>query len=250
MIHGIAFSNPYNISSEKKPEIIDTVEKNYRISRCVYQFVFVDVADSFIEYIYSLNVDEIQQLDDDLIANGWGTKSLLEIENAYGLLIVPDGEVPDGTEKINLKLLYEMFKDTQSHGLVSIPFLCALGIFVGLNISIPKYALTELYKNLSYKILRGARNLEFEAISNLVGEISFQIKNSNLLNFKKKKNKTKKVVLTLKNHMISLKNQKNLKKNQKRTYTKTLNIKKIEHPYVEPQVQDAETIEKETKKRR
>ena len=98
-----------------------------------------------------------------------------------GLLIVPDGEVPDGTEKINLKLLYEMFKDTQSHELVSIPFLCALGIFVGLNISIPKYALTELYKNLSYETLSGARNLEFEAISNLVGEISFQIKNSNLL---------------------------------------------------------------------
>ena len=28
-----------------------------------------------------------------------------------GLLIVPDGETPDGTEKINLKLLYQMFKD-------------------------------------------------------------------------------------------------------------------------------------------
>ena len=48
--------------------------------------------------------------------------------------------------------------------------------------------------------------------------------------------------------MISLKNEKNLKKNQKMTYTKTLNIKKIEHPYIEPQVQDAETIEKERKK--
>ena len=47
--------------------------------------------------------------------------------------------------------------------------------------------------------------------------------------------------------MISLKSQKNLKKSQKRTYTKILN-KTIEHPYIEPQVQDAETIEKETKK--
>ena len=37
-----------------------------------------------------------------------------------GLLIVPDGEVPDGEEKINLKNLYEMFKDTPSHGLVSL----------------------------------------------------------------------------------------------------------------------------------
>ena len=43
-----------------------------------------------------------------------------------GLLIVPDGDVPEGTEKINLKLFYEMFKDTESHGLVSIQFLGAL----------------------------------------------------------------------------------------------------------------------------
>ena len=106
-----------------------------------------------------------------------------------------------------------MFKDTQSHGSVSIQLLCALGIYFGLNVSIPKYALTELYKNLSYETLSGTRDFEFEAISDLVGEISFQIKNSTLLNIKKKKNKTKKAALTLKNHMISLKNLINLRKN-------------------------------------
>ena len=31
-------------------------------------------------------------------------------------------------------------------------------------------------------------------------------------------------------------------------YLKTLNLKKVEHPYVVPQVQDAKTIERETKK--
>ena len=213
IIHEIEFNNPYNISSEKKAEIIDTVEKNYRISRRVYQSLFVYIADSFVEYIHSLNVDEIQQLDDDLKANGWGTKSLLEIENAYepltifqmfyyfngrlcltnGLLIISDGGVPKGTEKINLKLLYEMFKDTESHRLVSIQFLCALGIFFGLDTSIPKYALTELYRNLSYETLSGARNLEFDVISDLVGERQFQIKNSTLLNMKRKEDKTKKL---------------------------------------------------------
>ena len=98
---------------------------------------------------------------------GGRTKSLLEIEKANelltifqmfyyfngrlpltkGLLIVPDGEVPEGTEKINLKLLCEMFKDTQSHWLVSIQFFSALGTFFGVDISIPKHAITELYKN-------------------------------------------------------------------------------------------------------
>ena len=115
-----------------------------------------------------------------------------------GLLIVPDGEVPESTEKINLKLLYEMFKDTQSHGLVSLQFLCGLGIFFGLDISIPKYTVTELYKNLSYETLSGARNLEFEAISDLVGKISFQIKNSTLLNIKRKEEQDKESSLDIK----------------------------------------------------
>ena len=85
IIHGIEFNNPYDISSEKNPEIIDTVGKNYRISRWIYQSLFVDAVGIFIEYINSLDVDEIQQLDNDFKANGWRTKSLLKIENAYEL---------------------------------------------------------------------------------------------------------------------------------------------------------------------
>ena len=154
----LSLTIPTSFQAKRSLNIIDTIEKNYKISRCVYQSLFIDVADSFIEYIHLLDVDEIQQLDYDLKANGWGTKSLREIENAYelltifqifyyfngslpltnGLLIVPVGETPEGTEKINLKLLYEMFKETKSHGSVSIQFLCALGIFFGLHISILK----------------------------------------------------------------------------------------------------------------
>lgn len=74
-----------------------------------------------------------QELDDDIKANGWSVIPLLDIENAYelltifqmfylngrlpltnGLLVVPNGKVPEGSEKINLKNLYEMFKDTHS----------------------------------------------------------------------------------------------------------------------------------------
>ena len=67
------------------------------------------------------------------------------------MLIVPDGEVPIGTEKINSKNLHEMFKDTKSHGLVSLQIIGALGILFGLDISVLKNAITELYKNLSYE---------------------------------------------------------------------------------------------------
>ena len=84
----------------------------------MYQSLFADVVGSFIEYIHSLDVDEILQLDDDLKSNGYGAKSLLEIENAYKLLntfqifyyfngrfsltnrllIVPDGETQRSAE--------------------------------------------------------------------------------------------------------------------------------------------------------
>ena len=88
-----------------------------------------------------------------------------------GLIIVPNGEVPEGMEKINLKNLYTMFKNTKSHGIVSLHFLCWLEIFLGLWTSIPKYGLTELYQNLSYETLSGARNYEFENVSDLIGGI-------------------------------------------------------------------------------
>ena len=45
-----------------------------------------------------------------------------------GLLIVPDGEVPECEEKINLKQLYKMFKDSDSYGLISV---CTWNIFLG-----------------------------------------------------------------------------------------------------------------------
>ena len=202
---------PTRFQPNKNTQIIDTVEKNYKISRRIYQSLFVD-ADSFIEFIHSLDVDEIQELYDDLKGNGWGVRSLLEIENAYelltafqmicylngilslrnGLLIVPDEKVPEGTEKINLKILYQMLKDTSSHGLVSIQFLSALGIFFGLDISTPKNAATELYRNLSYESLSGVGDHEFQAISDLVGDMSFQIKNSTLSNTKRKEKQDKK----------------------------------------------------------
>ena len=108
------------------------------------------------------------------------------------LLIVADGVVPEGEEKINLKQLYEMFKDTNFNGLVSLQFLLEIGIFFGFDVSIPKRTIKELYKNLSYEVFRGARVIEFDAVSDLVEELSFKIKRSTLSNRdKKKKNKTK-----------------------------------------------------------
>ena len=42
-----------------------------------------------------------------------------------GLLIIPDGDVPEGEDRVNMKSLYDMFRHMYSHGLVSLPFLWA-----------------------------------------------------------------------------------------------------------------------------
>ena len=44
----------------------------------------------------------------------------------HGLLIIPDGDVPEGEYRVNMKSLYDMFRYIYSHGLVSIPFLWAI----------------------------------------------------------------------------------------------------------------------------
>ena len=56
----------------KKPRIMREIEKTCKICRRVYQSLFIDIADFFIEYIESLDLDEIQQMDDDIKSNGWG----------------------------------------------------------------------------------------------------------------------------------------------------------------------------------
>ena len=152
LIHNIEFKDHYQNLTEKKPEIIQTIEDNFKVNRRAYQFPFSDIAESFFEYIHSFHPDEIQELNSDLKENGLDVQSIAEIQDAHHLLtifqlfyylngrlpftnrliIVPDGEVPGGIENINLKSLYSMFKNAKLRGVVSLHFLSSLGIFFGL----------------------------------------------------------------------------------------------------------------------
>ena len=194
--HGVEFQNPYENSIEKEPEIIATVDKNYKIIMRVYQYLLTEVADIFLEYIHSLDPNEIQQLDDDVKGNVRGFMNLLEIDNSLlllstfqlcyhnngrlpltnGVLIAPYGEVPEGEEKINLKNLYEMFWYAKSHGFLSLQFLGVLSIFFDAGTREFKNAITELYKSLSYATLSGANGFNFGAISDVISSLIFLIK--------------------------------------------------------------------------
>ena len=125
IIAKIENKNPYEIKAEKEPEIMLEIEKKYRICRRVYQALFYEIAESFIQYINTLIVDEIEQVNADLKSNGWEVKSIVEIEDCIellklfqlfyyfngrlpltnGLLPISDVETPDGSEKIYLKNL-------------------------------------------------------------------------------------------------------------------------------------------------
>lgn len=138
-------------------------------------------------------------MHDDTKSNGWGIKRISDVENSLdvintfqtfyqiigrlplsnGLLVVPDGDTPPGEEGVNMKGLYDKFRHTNSHGLVSLPCLGVLQYFFERNdFSQIKLALTKLYSNLCYIALSGARNFNFTAISDLTAQISFLLKSA------------------------------------------------------------------------
>ena len=103
-----------------------------------------------------------------------------------GLLIVPDGDAPPGVDRVNMKNLYELFKQTNSHGLVSLPFLGLIQYYLEeSDHSLIKNALTELYSNLSYIMLIGATDFRFEAVSDLIWKLEFLLKRATLRNKEK-----------------------------------------------------------------
>ena len=198
-----------SLHHRKKPRNYARDWKNYRICKQVYQSLFVDVAETFIQYINTLDLDKIKQLGNDLEANSWEVKSVVEIEDSValfwifqmfyyyngrlsltnGFLAVPDEKTPPGSEKISLKSLYKMFNDTKSHRLPSLQFLSALNIFFGADVKLSKDAIAELYKNLLLETLSGRQKIEFEKISDLTLHINFKMKDSVLSNLERKSEK-------------------------------------------------------------
>ena len=218
IIHGIEFENLYATNSEGKPEIMSIIERNYRIARRVYQQLYINTAELFAEFIRSLDSFQQRDLDEDIRANGWGIKKISEVSDAQELLqifqyfyslngrlplsnsliVVPDGDAPP-EDKLNMKNLYDLFKNTNSHGLVSLPFLGLLQYYLEENDhTLIKNATSELYHNLSYSTLSGARDFRFEEVSKLTAKLSFLLKRAAIRN----------------NHLREIENEKLAQKNK------------------------------------
>ena len=147
----------------------------------------------------------IQDIEEDMKVNGWGpVEKISEINDSirmlnlfqdfyvstgrlpafYGLLVVPDGDTSENSNKVNMRNLYDLFKNTKSHGLFFAPFLGHLLHFFESekDVYLIKNATTEVYKNVSYMNLSGRRNLEFEAVSDFIPRFSVVIKENTIQN--------------------------------------------------------------------
>ena len=99
-------------------------------------------------------------------------------------LVIPDGDTPPGENKLNIKQLYELFKNTKSRGLVSLPFLGLIQFYLGKDDHLIKNSLTELYCNHSYMTLSGARDFQFGVVSDLMAKLSFLLKQVTINNIR------------------------------------------------------------------
>ena len=141
-------------------------------------------------------------MDEDIPANGWGIKKISAVtdskemlnifQNFYSLtgrlplsnslLVVPNGDAPPD-EKLNMKQLYDLFKNADSHGIVSLPFLGLIKFYLEENDhTLTKNAISELYYNFSYSNLSGARDFKFEGVSDLTARLSILLKHATLGN--------------------------------------------------------------------
>ena len=98
-------------------------------------------------------------------------------------LLVLQGSDPPPEEKLNMRHLYDLFKNTNSHEIVSLPFLGLIQFYLEEdNNTLIKNPIAELYYNLCYMTLSGARDSKFEAVSDLTARLSILLKHATLGN--------------------------------------------------------------------
>ena len=69
---GSSLKTYINPIQKKNPEIMETIESNYKVGRRVYQYLYCDIAELFFEYVQSMSSFEQQDIDEDMRINGWG----------------------------------------------------------------------------------------------------------------------------------------------------------------------------------
>ena len=160
------------------------------------------------------------------------------------LLVVPDGDAPP-EEKLNMRHFYDLFKNTNSHEIVSLPFLGLIQYYLEENDhSLIKNTTTELYYNLSYMTLSGGRGFRFDDISELTARLSILLKHVTLGNNKLREIENENLAKKINEERIfEPKIEDPLDEVIEITNVPDMEHKKSMFPCVEPTVETADEIE-------
>ena len=151
------------------------------------------VAEDFKFYIDNLNQSDLDEIDADMVSRG--VNSIKSTQNSTELLMlfayfyfingrfpttnehtfVPRADLPSEVngETLNIKKLYDKFRRTDSHGIVSSQFLAALNIFFsGDGEEISRNFVSEFYQNMTVSALSTDNSFKFDAFTDLLTSLS------------------------------------------------------------------------------
>ena len=186
----------YKIKTTEGSEMIQDMSKNYSLLRRMHHDLYTTIAENFKLYLSTLTQSEFDKINSDIISSG--LNSLQNVETATELLMlfdffcfvngrfpttgvhtfIPCADLPMevNSEELNIKKLYEKFRTTNSHALVSSQFLAVLNIFFGSDPELSRRFLTEFYQNMTVSTLSTDGALTFDAFADLSTSINLALR--------------------------------------------------------------------------
>ena len=176
--------------------MIQDISKNYRLLRRIHHDLYTAIAEYFKLYLSTLAQSEFDEIDSDIISSGLNL--LQNVETATELLMlfdffyfvngrfptagvhtfIPRADLPMEVngEELNIKKLYEKFRTTNSHALVSSQFLATLNIFFSSDPELSRRFLTEFYQNMIVSTLSTDGAFTFDAFTDLSTSINLSLR--------------------------------------------------------------------------
>ena len=176
--------------------MVQDMTKNYKLLRTIHHDFYTAIAENFQYYLGTLTQLDFEEIDSDIVNSG--LNSLRNVESATELLSIFDffyivnGRFPTATanafipradltmevngEELNIKKLYEKFRTTNSHALVSSHLLAALNIFFGGDPELSRRFLTAFYQNMTVSSLSTDNAFTFDTFTDLSTSINLLLR--------------------------------------------------------------------------
>ena len=171
----------YKIKTTEDSKMIRDMTKNYKLLRTIHHDFY-----NFQYYLGTLTQSDFNDIDADIVASR--LNSLQNVDSAKELLMLFDffyfanGKFPTTAthtlngEELNIKKLYEKFRTTNSHALLSSQYLAALNIFFVGDPKLSRRFLTEFYQNMTVSTLSTDDAFSFDTFTDLSTSINLSLR--------------------------------------------------------------------------